>query len=60
MEGKYKSIKWYEDRLNESQHFQALILNFHRVYKDDMSKNLVDNYIKYFGITRLMEGKIGE
>ena len=55
---KYKSEEWYEDKLHAYQLLQALVLTFHKKYKNELSEDIKDKYIKYFGITTIREGRV--
>ena len=54
----YKTTEWYEFRLKDAMRLEALVLSFSRKFKDDLSKNMIDKYNDYFGITKVTEGKV--
>lgn len=56
----YKSIEWYEERLKEYQHLQALVLTFTKDFGNELSIDMTKKYNKHFGIERLREGRIEE
>ena len=60
MESKYKSIEWYEDRLEEFQELQCLALTFCKKFENELSKDFIDKYNKHFNLVRLSEGKINK